>query len=64
MENLIQFVKDEAGAEIAEYAVAVAILVALGIVCYNSIANAIAYNEASTASAIGDASGSTFVPTP
>ena len=64
MKKLTQFVTCEDGAEIAEYAVAVAILVAIGVVCYNSIANAIAYNESSTASAIGDASGNTFTPTP
>ena len=64
MNRLSQFVKSETGAEIAEYAVAVAILVAIGIVCYNSIANAIAYNESSTASAIDAANDSPFTPTP
>jgi Flp pilus assembly pilin Flp len=64
MKRLRQFVKNEAGAEIAEYAVAVAILVAIGVVCYNSIANAIAYNESSTASAIDASNDNPFIPTP
>jgi Flp pilus assembly pilin Flp len=64
MKKLSQFVTSEAGAEIAEYAVAVAILVAIGVICYNEIANAIAYSENSTSSAIDAASGNTFAPTP
>ena len=64
MKRLSLFVKSETGAEIAEYAVAVAILVALGVVCFNSIANAIAYSESSSASAIDGANDNPFTPTP
>ena len=35
------FLKDETGAELAEYAVAVALLVAIGLVVYKTLGNAV-----------------------
>ena len=36
-----QFLRDDSGAELAEYAVAVAILVAIAVVVYQTLGNAI-----------------------
>ncbi len=36
-----KFLQDETGAELAEYAVAVALLVAIGLVVYNTLGGAI-----------------------
>lgn len=44
---LKSFLRDETGAELAEYAVAVALLVAIGVVVYNVLGDAI--NTANTA---------------
>jgi Flp pilus assembly pilin Flp len=38
---LKSFLKDETGAELAEYAVAVALLVAIGLVVYKTLGNAV-----------------------
>ena len=38
---LKSFLKDETGAELAEYAVAVALLVAIGLVVYKTLGNSV-----------------------
>lgn len=49
------FLKDETGAELAEYAVAVALLVAIAAVVYAVLGNAIFGKNTDTATAITDA---------
>ncbi|HEU4433795.1 MAG TPA: hypothetical protein VFR51_10375 [Pyrinomonadaceae bacterium] len=49
------FLKDETGAELAEYAVAVALLVAIAIVVYEVLGDAIWQSNSDTATAIGTA---------
>jgi len=44
---LKNFLKDETGAELAEYAVAVALLVAIGLIVYQTLGTAI--NDANSA---------------
>ena len=41
MKRLLQFVRDEDGAELAEYAVGTAILVAVAIIVYEILADAV-----------------------
>jgi Flp pilus assembly pilin Flp len=53
------FLMDETGAELAEYAVAVALLVAIGLVVYNVLGNGINDANESTAAEINNAE---FVP--
>jgi Flp pilus assembly pilin Flp len=55
------FLMDETGAELAEYAVAVALLVAIGLVVYNVLGNGINDANESTAAEINNAS---FTPAP
>jgi Flp pilus assembly pilin Flp len=52
---LKSFLKDETGAELAEYAVAVALLVAIAIVVYEVLGDAIWNSNTDTATAIGTA---------
>lgn len=40
-EQLLTFLRNDEGAELAEYAVAVALLVAIGLVVYNTLGTAI-----------------------
>ncbi len=54
------FLKDETGAELAEYAVGVALLVAIGVVVYQVLGDAIFTSNTGTASVI---STSSFSPT-
>ena len=49
------FIQDETGAELAEYAVGVALLVAIGIVVYKVLGNAINTSNESTGSNIKNA---------
>lgn len=56
---LKSFLRDETGAELAEYAVAVALLVAIGVVVYNVLGNGINDANSQTGSAIKNA---TFTP--
>jgi Flp pilus assembly pilin Flp len=49
------FLKDETGAELAEFAVAVALLVAIAIVVYEVLGDAIFNSNTDTATAIGTA---------
>lgn len=48
MKHMTRFVKDEAGAELAEYAVGVALLVAIAVIVYNILGQAIADRNAGT----------------
>ena len=54
---LKSFFKDETGAELAEYAVGVALLVAIGIVVYDVLGDAIYNSNNSTGS---DITGATY----
>lgn len=42
MKHITRFIRDEVGAELAEYAVAIALLVAVALVVYNLLGQAIA----------------------
>ena len=48
MKYITRFAKDEAGAELAEYAVAIALLVAIGMVIYSILGQAIADQNSGT----------------
>lgn len=56
-----KFLLDETGAELAEFAVAVALLVAIAVVVYQVLGDAIFDSNTETGQAIQDAS---YVPTP
>ena len=56
---LKNFLMDETGAELAEYAVAVALLVAIGLVVYATLGNGI--NDANSQTA-GDIKSASFTP--
>ncbi|HEU4713393.1 MAG TPA: hypothetical protein VFS76_17615 [Pyrinomonadaceae bacterium] len=53
---LKSFFKDETGAEIAEYAVAAALVVAIAVVVYQALGDAIFNSNTATGEAIQDAS--------
>jgi len=53
---LKKFLKDETGAELAEYAVGVALLVAIGVVVYKVLGNAVNDSNSLTGSKIKTAS--------
>jgi Flp pilus assembly pilin Flp len=53
---LKNFLKDETGAELAEYAVGVALLVAIGLVVYKVLGNAINESNSETGDEITGAS--------
>ncbi len=55
-----RFLKDESGAELAEYAVGVALLVAIAVVVYQVLGNAI--NDANTATGESIKADPGFVP--
>lgn len=48
MKPIKRFVKDEVGAELAEYAVGVALLVAIGMIVYSILGQAIADQNSGT----------------
>ena len=48
MNPIQSFIKDEAGAELAEYAVGVALLVAIGMIVYSILGQAIADQNSGT----------------
>jgi Flp pilus assembly pilin Flp len=54
------FLADEQGSELAEYAVAVALLVAVGLVVYNTLGTAINDSQDGTAAKVTEASTKTF----
>ena len=60
MRQITSFIRNETGAELAEYAVAVALLVAIALVVYATIGNAINDQNSGTAAKVSDASGKTF----
>ena len=53
--RFLTLVKDEQGAELAEYAVGVAILVAIAIIVYKILCNAINDSNSGTAARVGNA---------
>jgi Flp pilus assembly pilin Flp len=53
--RFLTLVKDEQGAELAEYAVGVALLVAIGIVVYKVLGNSINDSQSGTAAKVGNA---------
>ena len=53
---LKRFLKDETGAELAEYAVGVALLVAIGLVVYKVLGNSVNASNTSTGAKITSAS--------
>lgn len=48
MKHITGFIKDEVGAELAEYAVGVALLVAIAMIVYNILGQAIADENSGT----------------
>jgi len=54
-QKLLSLVKDEQGAELAEYAVAVALLVAIAIIVYKLLGNAINDENSGTAAKVSTA---------
>lgn len=52
---LKKFLKDETGAELAEYAVGVALLVAIGVVVYKVLGNAVNTSNSQSGSKITQA---------
>jgi Flp pilus assembly pilin Flp len=54
MKHITGFVKDEVGAELAEYAVAIALLVAIAMVVYNILGQAIADENSGTGAQVRD----------
>jgi Flp pilus assembly pilin Flp len=48
MMEITRFIRDEAGAELAEYAVAVALLVAIGVIVYSVLGQAISDQNSGT----------------
>ena len=55
-QSMWSFLKDEQGAELAEYAVGVALLVAIGIVVYKVLGDAVNDSNTGTGSKINGAS--------
>jgi len=53
--SFLTLVKDEQGAELAEYAVGVALLVAIAIVVYKILGNSINDSNSGTAAKVGSA---------
>jgi Flp pilus assembly pilin Flp len=60
MNKITRLIKDESGAELAEYAVAVALLVAIGLVVYATLGNAINDENTGTAAKVTDAAAKKF----
>lgn len=54
-ESFRTLLSDEQGAELAEYAVGVALLVAIGLVVYKVLGNAINDKQSGTAAKVGNA---------
>lgn len=60
IKNVFQFLGAEDGAELAEYAVGVALLVAIGLVVYKVLGNAINDEQEGTAAKVTEASDYTY----
>ncbi|HKG46660.1 MAG TPA: hypothetical protein VKB02_08040 [Pyrinomonadaceae bacterium] len=54
-QNLLALLKDEQGAELAEYAVGVALLVAIAVVVYKVLGQSINDSQSGTAAKVGSA---------
>ena len=54
MNHIRSFIKDEVGAELAEYCVAVALLVAVALVVYTVLGNSIADQNSGTGAQVRD----------
>ena len=54
-QSLRSFVRDDQGAELAEYAVGVALLVAIGLVVYKVLGNSVNESNSTTGSKINTA---------
>jgi Flp pilus assembly pilin Flp len=53
--HIKSFLRDETGAELAEYAVGVALLVAIAVVCYQVLGDAILDSNTGTAADVANA---------
>ncbi len=53
--RLLTFMRDEEGAELAEYAVAVALLVAIALIVYNTLGSAINDRNSGTGAKVKNA---------
>jgi Flp pilus assembly pilin Flp len=53
--KFLTLLRDEQGAELAEYAVGVALLIAIGIVVYKVLGNSINDSQSGTAAKVGSA---------
>lgn len=60
--NIKSFIKEEQGAELAEYAVAIALLVAIALIVYAILGNAINDSNEGVAADINNASWSQPAP--
>ena len=60
MKQIKTFLRTDTGAELAEYAVAVALLVAIGVVVLSVLGNAINDENAGTGAKVIEASDKTF----
>jgi Flp pilus assembly pilin Flp len=60
MNQIKRFLKNDTGAELAEYAVAVALLVAIALVVYATLGNAINDQNSGTAAKVKGASQKSF----
>jgi Flp pilus assembly pilin Flp len=63
MRHILSFMADDTGAELAEYAVGVALLVAVAVVVYQVLGDALADKNTGTAGDIEAAATSPFTPT-
>jgi Flp pilus assembly pilin Flp len=59
-ERLLIFLRDEQGAELAEYAVGVALLVAIALVVYKVLGNSINDSNSGTAAKVNSAAQFTY----
>ena len=60
IQNVRRFLRADEGAELAEYAVGVALLVAIGLVVYKVLGNAINDEQEGTAAKVQEASDFTY----
>jgi Flp pilus assembly pilin Flp len=56
-QRILNFIRDDQGAELAEYAVAVALLVAIALIVYNTLGGAINDRNDGTGAQIRTAAG-------
>jgi len=62
MRKIIEFMRNETGAELAEYAVGVALLVAIAVVIYQTLGDGIANRNSGTAAQVENAATTPFTP--